>query len=323
MNTRLIGSIEEMAQAIAKHDIIVIFHHLRPDGDCLGSQAGLMRLLKLNYPDKQIYAVGNAYDVYNFMDWQFSDLATIDTKKALAIAVDVSQVHRIEYGEYFNQTQFAALARIDHHEVFVDPLFTYSYVDPDAGACCEQIAAMAKSLNWKIDQTAARALYLGLMTDTNRYQYSGNRMQTQQLGAWLLETQFDSKYLYNELSKRTLESINFTSYILNNYQISGQVIYFQIDQKTLAKYKLTFAQANRYVNTLANINDYVVWASFIEDQQDWKMELRSNGPVITEIARSFGGGGHAYACGSPLSDFSKQKPQVLSKLNAAITAWKG
>ena len=40
---------------IKEYDKIIIFRHFRPDGDAIGSTKGLAGILRLTYPEKQIY----------------------------------------------------------------------------------------------------------------------------------------------------------------------------------------------------------------------------------------------------------------------------
>ena len=49
-------------QLIEKYDKIIIHRHNNPDGDALGSQLGLRGLIRLNYPNKLVYAVGDEND---------------------------------------------------------------------------------------------------------------------------------------------------------------------------------------------------------------------------------------------------------------------
>ena len=45
----------KIREYIEKYDRIIIHGHVRPDGDCLGSQYGLYYLIKDNYPNKEVY----------------------------------------------------------------------------------------------------------------------------------------------------------------------------------------------------------------------------------------------------------------------------
>lgn len=58
------GSWKIAADKLEQYDSIVIFHHIRPDGDCLGSQFGLRELLRINYPEKKFMQLGNQMDCF-------------------------------------------------------------------------------------------------------------------------------------------------------------------------------------------------------------------------------------------------------------------
>ena len=50
---------EKLRKIIEEHDSIVIFGHPNPDGDCFGSQIALRDTIRLNFPNKKVFAVGS------------------------------------------------------------------------------------------------------------------------------------------------------------------------------------------------------------------------------------------------------------------------
>ena len=64
---------EEILQAIKQHQRIIIHRHYNPDGDAMGSQIGMKQLLKDNFPEKEIYAVGDDPKRFSFMDGSVMD----------------------------------------------------------------------------------------------------------------------------------------------------------------------------------------------------------------------------------------------------------
>lgn len=75
-----IGSAKIALEAIEKYQNIIILHHIKPDGDCLGSQFELAELIKTNYPNKKVYCIGNNYNSFNFMGFKFDNESEIDYK---------------------------------------------------------------------------------------------------------------------------------------------------------------------------------------------------------------------------------------------------
>ena len=104
---------ETILEAIRLHDRIVLHRHVNPDGDALGSQIGLKHILRENFPDKQVRAVGDGAGRYAFMDDSImDDVPDAFYEGALAIILDTSAAHLISDGRY---VLAASTARLDHH----------------------------------------------------------------------------------------------------------------------------------------------------------------------------------------------------------------
>ena len=83
--------IRAILEKIKEYNRIIIFRHIRPDGDAVGSTKGLQAILKLTFPEKEIYTVGDSSRRYGFME----DCATDNIpdeyyQGALAIILDTS-----------------------------------------------------------------------------------------------------------------------------------------------------------------------------------------------------------------------------------------
>lgn len=59
---------ENILQEIRRFDRIILHRHKKPDGDAMGSQVGLKHILKENFPEKEIYVVGDSAGFFGFMD---------------------------------------------------------------------------------------------------------------------------------------------------------------------------------------------------------------------------------------------------------------
>lgn len=79
-----IGNLELVTKELIKYDSIVIFHHIRPDGDCLGSQFGLRELLRTNFPNKKIYVIGDNKNMFSFLDFKMDDIPTDEILKKIS-----------------------------------------------------------------------------------------------------------------------------------------------------------------------------------------------------------------------------------------------
>ncbi|EIE40491.1 nrnA-like DHH family phosphoesterase [Mycoplasmopsis canis UF31] len=316
-----IGNSKVAIDAIEKYENIIIFHHIRPDGDCLGSQAGLAELIKTNYPNKKVYTVGNNQKTFDFMNYHYDEIDTIDFNNSLAIVVDASSGDRIECAELLYEKKTTAKLRIDHHPNGADIDYEYNYIDDKFVAAAEMIAQIAFDAKWEVTQKASAHIYLGINTDSGRFLFPDTSSRTYKLVAFLMENGFHPQEILRNLNQRTLKDIQISGQILSNFKKEGRVLYYEIKEDFLKEHQIDSLRAALYVNELANIDDNSCWALFVQ-MEDGKVRarLRSNGPLVNNVANKFNGGGHDNAAGCTLDSF-EQVPDVLKLLNDEIKEW--
>ena len=82
---------ESIRSLIEQYDTIIIHRHSKPDGDAIGSQIGLKNLIKDNFPEKRVLAVGDAAGRYAFVkDSTPDEVSDEEYNGALAIILDTS-----------------------------------------------------------------------------------------------------------------------------------------------------------------------------------------------------------------------------------------
>nr|WP_318031171.1 DHHA1 domain-containing protein [Mycoplasmopsis bovis] len=156
------------------------------------------------------------------------------------------------------------------------------------------IAKIAYEAKWIVNQRAAEHIFLGIVTDSGRFLYPDTSARTHQLVSFLYEKgNLKPKFMFNELSKRTMDDIKFSGEILSNFKKQGRVLYYEVTNEVLQKFGLSSLKAATFVNELADIEDNSCWAFFIQ-LEDGKIRgrLRSNGPLVNKVAPKYGGGGH-------------------------------
>ena len=104
---------ETISKEIQSYNTIILHRHSRPDGDALGSQIGMKHLLRENFPEKQVYVVGDEAGFYGFMEDSVMDEIPDNTfDGALSIILDCGAAHLVSDDRY---RLAAKTARIDHH----------------------------------------------------------------------------------------------------------------------------------------------------------------------------------------------------------------
>lgn len=292
-------NLKKIEDIIRNYKSIVIFHHINPDGDCLGSQFGLKELIIDNFPGIDVYAIGNSKNVLSFMNFKHDDIPN-DTilDESLGIIVDANFSNRIQNSEIIIDKKIKNILRIDHHIGGDDLNPIYTWVDQSYCATAEQIAELAINLNWKITKMSAAYIYLGIYTDSGRFLFDKTSSRTFSLVSELLKTKFNVQFIHNNLSKRTETEILFMKEVLNNYKTEGNTIYYFLTFEKAMELNIPEENRNR-VDFLANIQPYTIWIFFIEQENgDIRVRLRSNTYNIHQIAKKYGGGGHEKASGA-------------------------
>lgn len=145
---------------------VIIHRHVRPDPDAYGSQLGLKYYLKLKFPEKNIFAVGEGEPSLDFIG-TFDDISDDQYNEALVIVCDTANAPRIS-DHRFNTGK--RLVKIDHHPA-VDQYGDINYVNDEASSTSEIIFDFISHFNDQslIDDSVTRVLYLGIVGDTGRF----------------------------------------------------------------------------------------------------------------------------------------------------------
>lgn len=294
-----------------KYDRIIIHRHKNPDGDAYGSQLGLKRLIELNFPDKEVYAVGdeNTFNFLGHMDIISDDLY----KGALAIIVDVCVTSMVSDNRYLTADERLV---IDHH--LNQPDFECeSIIDSSHISVAGLIATMFIEQKSKFDSIAATSLLTGIITDSGRFVYPKTSAQTFETAAYLLRQGAELNWIYRQIYIDDLNFKKLKGYFINNFKITdNNVAYMKNDKFVKDAFDVsTFTVSRAMVNQMGSIRNINFWVNFTEDDDGTvQVELRSAKESIVHIARKYGGGGHALACGCTLESFS-DIDKVLKDLN--------
>ncbi|AAZ53383.2 bifunctional oligoribonuclease/PAP phosphatase NrnA [Mesomycoplasma hyopneumoniae] len=298
--------IKEIIKLIENHDTIVIFHHIRPDGDCIGAQLGLKNLILDNFKNKKVFAVGNHKGSFSFLNAKTDSIPDkLILKNSLAIIVDANFKNRIESVFLFDQFKFKTILRIDHHPNEDDFEQIYRWVDPSYVATCEQIADLAYKAKWKISQKSAIFIYLGIYTDSGRFLYKNTSARTHFLTGILFRTGFNFALIHEKLNQKKLSDIDFDSYIFSVKKIYKNVIFYTLSMEEQKKLNKNPSNSVR-PNLLANIENFRIWLCLVQEKENsWRVEFRSSGPNVQKVAQNWGGGGHLNASGAIIESLDK------------------
>ena len=295
--------VDEILKKIKDANSIIIIGHVSPDGDCLGCQFGLKEIIKDSFNKKDVYVVGETSESLKFM----GDLDNIDDSvfsKSLIVLVDVANEERIGDKRYKLAPD---IVKIDHHP-YSDNTGSSIYVDTNVSSASEIIARIAIDNNLKINEYAANSLLTGIITDSGGFRFSGVSDKTFMIASKLLTCGADPIRLNKEISMVTFNELKIKGYVIDNMKKTSEgFVYCYISKATRDIYNVSYEEASNAISTLANIYGCPVWALFLEIDDELRIRLRSNGPVINLLAKEYGGGGHALASGCHLKNMGEEE----------------
>ena len=305
---------EKIIALIEKYDKIIIHRHQKPDGDALGSQLGLLGIIRDSYPEKQVYAVGDMTPRYAFMaETPMDEIDDSVYEGALAIILDTSAKELICDSRY---TMAEATARLDHH-LFVEKIADEEVTDSSFESCCGLVAAMAMEAGLSVSAASAKALYTGMITDSGRFRYSSTTANTFRVAAFLIDKGFDTADIYRNLYSDELFFIQLRAkFVLRINVTPDRVGYIYTTKEEAAEYGAdSFTLSRGMVNVMSEVKGIDSWVNFTETESGVLCEIRSSLYNINPIAVKYGGGGHQMASGATLKN-REEAMSLLEDLNA-------
>lgn len=310
---------QKIYQKIKEYDVIVIARHIGPDPDALGSTIGLKEIILNTFPDKKVYAIGTPASKFKYLG--SLDKVNIDKKNALLIVTDTPDKKRVDGA---NPDEYGYSIKIDHHPV-VDKMCDLEYVDESASSASQLILELVYHTKLKLTDEAAKKLFVGIVTDTNRFLYYYTTPRTFELVSRLLkENNFDITELYSKIYMENLNNKRFEAYVLENFKVTEDgLAYLLVPEDIMTKYKIDAATARNMVSNFNYISEILVWCIFTpeKDSTSVRGSLRSRGPVINEVASHYNGGGHIFASGCHLNS-AEEIEKIAEELNEVCKKYK-
>lgn len=311
----------QIIDTIEQYDKIIIHRHVRPDPDAYGSQIGLAELLRANYPNKEVYVVGEHEDSLSFMATPQA-IADETFDGALIIVTDTANTERIDDLRY---TMGAYVIKIDHHPND-DAYGDYLWVDTSASSCSEMIYNLyeeAQETNgWKMPDAAARLLFTGIVGDTGRFLFPSAGIKTFEVAGQLIQYNFDRNEVFDGMYEMDRKLLHLQGYIYQNFIIDEHgAAYIKITEEVLKEFNVTPSETSLLVGSLGNVKGICAWVIFIEEGETIRVRLRSKGPIINVLAKKYNGGGHPLASGATATSWEEAE-RVIEDLQQICKEYK-
>jgi phosphoesterase RecJ-like protein len=320
--------LDRILEAIRAAQTIGVVGHIRPDGDCIGSQLGLTLALRAAGKEVWCWNQDAIPEKYRFLDPD-RDFQQPKAGKEfdLVIATDCASPERLGRVADFIQ-QRRQLINIDHHEsnTRYGDINWVSAREPSTG---ELIFRLLKVAQWPITRKIADCLFTAVSTDTGSFQYPSTRPGTFHVGAELVTRGANLAKICDEVYQSfPLSRARLLKHVYNKFKLThdDRIAYFWLKQADLTRTGAETNDTEGLIDHIRAIEPVVVACVFEEIEPELtRISLRSKHPGVnvSDIAGQFGGGGHPAADGARIAGrpLSVQR-RVIAALRKAINAAK-
>jgi phosphoesterase RecJ-like protein len=321
-------NLTRIIEALRAAKTVCIVGHIRPDGDCIGSQLGLALALKAEGKKVCVWNEDVMPQKYKFLDRDNSfEKPRPGQKFDCVIATDCASYERLgAVGACISERDL--LINIDHHasNARYGDLNWVSAREPSTG---ELIFRLLKTARWPITKPIADCLFTAISTDTGSFQYSSTRPGTFHAGAELVTRGADLAKICDEVYQSyPVSRARLLKHVYSKFKLThgDRIAYFWLKQADLTRTGAESHDTEGLIDHIRAIEPVVVACVFEEIEPELtRISLRSKSDKVNvnEICGQFGGGGHPAAAGAriPGTPLATQR-RVIAAIKKAINAAK-
>ena len=300
----------ETAQWLGERDDFLILTHRRPDGDTLGSGAGLCAALR--EIGKRAYLLENPETTIRYVEYVAEYLALADFVPQTVVTVDTADVGilQINAGAHAQRIDLC----IDHH-VSNSGYGAYTCLE-DHASCGEVTYDVIAALTGSVSATTALPLYVAVSTDTGCFSYANVTAHTLRVASELVGTGIDhgavNKKLFRTKSKAriALDGAIFSSL---QYFAEGRIAVVVLTQALMTACGVTEDDLDDVPSIPSQIAGVQIGVLVKElSGGACKASVRTAPQVNANlICQQFGGGGHAMAAGCQIEVQPEEAVRLL------------
>ncbi len=295
--------IDRIISSIRESHTFCVVGHVRPDGDCVGSQLGLTLALKNEGKKVVCWNEDLVPQKYQFLD---PDHLMQQPKPEMefdcVIATDCASFERLgAVGPCIQRRKL--FINIDHHEsnTRYGDINWISAREPSTG---ELIYRLLKTAKWPISKPMADCLFTAVSTDTGSFQYATTRPGTYHVAGELVHRGANLARICDEVYQSyPISRARLLQHVYSQFRLAhhNQIAYFWLKKADFDRAGASSADSEGLIDHIRAIEPVVVACVFEEVEPALtRISLRSKSPRVNvnEIASQFGGGGHPAAAGA-------------------------
>src|ERR687897_1780725 len=300
------SDLDAIVDAIRGHDRFVLTTHENPDGDALGSLLAAKLAFDQLGKDTVMALHGDAPFPQEYAFMPLEDLRRRwpeDVAERVLLALDCANESRIADPEVLGRVPLSI--NLDHHHDNTR-FGRINLVVPDASSTGEVLRDLFRELGLELTPDIAEALYIALVTDTGRFQYTNTTPKALRLAAELVEAGADVHRIFQGV----YESVEFAKLKLLARALErarvyegGQIIVSYLLRTDFADVGAAEPYSEGIIDYLRAVEGADMAVLILEPpRQDGPARRGSLRASVDEldvsaIARKSGGGGHRQAAG--------------------------
>ena len=294
-------NISEISKIIKQSKTFFIAGHIKPDGDCLGSALALCSALRRMGKKADVYCSGKVPAGLEFMSGANNIKYKAGKNDVFDCAIILECINFSRMGDIIEPRQAKKVINIDHHSMFTS-FGDANYIVPSSSSTAELILNIFEFMKIKPAKEEAENLYVGIVTDTGRFQQLNTTAGSHIAAAKLI----DAGVMPNEIAKKAYDSNSLGSVKLLGFALSdiktlfgGQLAYIFLTDKMFKESGACEDETEGIINFTMSIKGVKVGCLFKKTAKgETKISFRSVRDFdVLEVVRQCGGGGHKNAAG--------------------------
>jgi phosphoesterase RecJ-like protein len=318
--------IDRILDALRASRTVCVVGHIRPDGDCIGSQLGLTRALQSEGKSVLCWNEDAVPQKYRFLDRDgLMQKPRLGLKFDCVVATDCASFERLGIvGPSIAKRKL--LVNIDHHEsnTRYGDLNWVSAREPSTG---ELIYRLLRIARWPVTKPIADCLFTAVSTDTGSFQYPSTRPGTFHVGGELVTRGADLAKICDEVYQSyPLSRARLLKHAYSRFRLThnNRIAYLWLKRADFTRTGADSSDSEGLIDHIRAIEPVIVACVFEEIEPELtRVSLRSKSERVNvnEIAALFGGGGHPAAAGAriPGKPFAVQH-RVIKAVKRAINS---
>jgi phosphoesterase RecJ-like protein len=241
----------------------------------------------------------------------------------LAVLLDAGESARLGEREVLFRSALERLC-IDHH-ASSRAIYDYNHMDVAAAAVAELIFELIRALDIQLETAMAEALYVGLVTDTGRFQYTNTTERSHLTAAALIAAGVSPNKIFQEVYENyRLEKIHLENRVFATMLSlgDGKAVLAQMSRDMLRETGAADEETEGIAERLRAIRGVEVSVLLRElPNGGTKASMRSKTWYdVAALAATFGGGGHIRAAGfTTEATLAETRESLIERLKDTLT----